>query len=156
MAQLGGHAVYLGPDEVGLGRRETAEDVALVLSRLADLVVARVFGHAVVEEMARHTTVPVINGLSDREHPCQILGDLLTIRERRGRIAGVHAVFRRDFNNVAHSLLYGAARLGMHLMVVTPPGYAPLPAVVEEAVSLGRSTGSMIRVAHDPAAGLRD
>ena len=154
MDQLGGRAIVLGPDEIRLGERETVEDVALVLSRLVDLVMARVFAHAVVEELARHATVPVINGLSDREHPCQILGDLLTIRERRGRISGVRGVFVGDGNNVAHSLLYGAALLGMHLTVVTPPGHAPLADVVERAAGLGRETGSRIRLEHDPAVGM--
>lgn len=155
MAQLGGHAIYLGPDDIRLGEHETVEDVALTLSGTADLVVARVFGHAIVEELARHATAPVINGLSDREHPCQILGDLLTIRERRGRLAGVQAAFCGDWNNVAHSLLYGAALTGMHLTVSTRPGYAPLEGIVEEATAIGRRTGAEIRATHDPAGGLQ-
>jgi len=89
MTQLGGHAIYLGPDDIHLGERETTEDIAIVLSRMADVIMARVFSHVIVEELARFSTVPVINGLSDHEHPCQILGDLLTIQERRRRLKGL-------------------------------------------------------------------
>src|SRR5690242_1667506 len=123
MTQLGGHAIYLGPDDIRLGSREPVEDIAIVLSRMADLIMARVFRHEVVAELARHATVPVINGLSDLEHPCQALGDLLTILERKGRLAGLRAVFVGDGNNVANSLLYGAALTGIHLTVTGPAAF---------------------------------
>jgi ornithine carbamoyltransferase len=149
MTQLGGHAVNLGPDEVQLGARESVEDVARVLSRMADLIMARVFGHEIVEELARHARVPVINGLSDREHPCQILGDLLTIQEKKGRIEGVRLAFCGDGNNVANSLMLGGALLGMSVTVVGPEGFAPPADVVARATALGRETGSHIAVTND-------
>ncbi len=155
MTQLGGHAIYLGPGDIKLGERETVEDIALTLSRMCDLIMARVFGHDIVAGLARHATVPVINGLSDREHPCQALADLLTILERKGRFAGLSGVFVGDGNNVAQSLLYGAALLGMHFTVACPPGYEPLREIVDEAAAMGRASGARIQVAHDPLAACR-
>jgi ornithine carbamoyltransferase len=152
MTQLGGHAIYLAPEDIKLGQRETTEDIALTLSRMADVVMARVFEHRLVEELAHHATVPVINALSDREHPCQILGDLLTIQEHKGQLAGLRAVFCGDGNNVAHSLMIGAALTGMHLTVVTPPGYEPHAEFVAEATGIGRGTGATLRVMNDLAA----
>jgi ornithine carbamoyltransferase len=146
MTQLGGHAIYLGPDDIRLGARESVEDTALTLSRMADLIMARVFSHAVVEELALHATVPVINGLSDREHPCQILGDLLTIVEHKGGPEGVRIAYIGDGNNVCHSLLYAAGLLGMHLAVAGPRGHAPDAGIVEAAQGLARSSAGEIRV----------
>lgn len=136
MTQLGGHAIYLAPTDISLGTRETPEDVAIVLSGMCDLIMARVFGHDLVEGLAARSRVPVINGLSDREHPCQVLADLLTIWEKKGRIRGLRAVYSGDGNNMAHSLMYGAALLGMDLAVVTPPGYEPDAGIVVEAQSM--------------------
>jgi len=155
MTQLGGHAIYLGPDDIRLGARESVEDIALVLSRMADLIMARVFGHDIVEALARHATVPVINGLSDREHPCQILGDLLTIQERKGRLAGLKAVFVGDGNNVANSLLYGAALTGMHCTVAGPAEFAPSPEILAEAQRLARKSGAVLAATPDLAAACR-
>ena len=155
MTQLGGHAIYLGPDDIRLGERESVEDVALTLSRMADLVMARVFSHEVLEQLARHAAVPVINALSDREHPCQALGDLLTMLEWKGRLKGLRLAYVGDGNNVVHSLLYGAASTGIHLTVATPPDYAPLADVVEEAAAIGRGRGAAIRVVSDPAEACR-
>jgi ornithine carbamoyltransferase len=152
MTRLGGHAIYLAPSDISLGRRETTEDIALVLSRYVDLIMARVFGHDVVEELAKHATVPVINGLSDFEHPCQILADFQTILERKGRLDGIRTCFIGDGNNVAHSLMYGAARVGMHMTVITPPGYGPQERVAKEATEIGTSTGSKITVTNDLSA----
>ena len=149
MTQMGGHAIYLAPSDVSMGTRETPEDTALVLSRFADAIMARVFGHDIVEELARHATVPVINGLSDFEHPCQILADLQTIVERKGRLEGLHGCYIGDGNNVAHSLMYGAARMGMHLTVITPEGYAPADEVTEKAQEIGRATGARIATTSD-------
>ncbi|NNF44383.1 MAG: ornithine carbamoyltransferase [Phycisphaerales bacterium] len=156
MTQLGGHAIYLAPADISLGQRETTEDIALVLSRYCDLIMARVFGHDIVTEMARHATVPVINGLSDREHPCQILADLQTIRERRGGLAGVRCVYSGDGNNVAHSLMYGAALTGMHLAVVTPPGFEPDGDILADARQLGETRDARITATTDLAAASRD
>jgi ornithine carbamoyltransferase len=156
MTRLGGHAIYLAPSDIQLGRRETTEDIALVLSRYVDVIMARVFGHEIVEELARHATCPVVNGLSDFEHPCQILADLLTIRERKGTLHGLSAVYIGDGNNVAHSLMYGAARVGMNLTVATPAGFEPHADVQKEAAVLGKDGGCSIRVSNDPAESARD
>jgi ornithine carbamoyltransferase len=145
MTQLGGHAIYLGPEDIKLGSRETVEDIAIVLSRMSDLIMARVFGHEIVVELAKYATVPVINGLSDLEHPCQILGDLLTILERKERLAGLRVVFVGDGNNVSNSLLYGAALMGMHCTVTGPAGYEPPAAVLADARAM---VGSGITLEH--------
>lgn len=156
MTLLGGHAICLAPSDIRLGERETTEDIARVLSRYVDLIMARVFGHEVVEELARHASVPVINGLSDFEHPCQILADLQTIRRRRGRLEGVKAAYIGDGNNVAHSLMLGAARVGMHLTVASPPGYEPKAAVLGEARRIAGAGGARIEVVHEPRAAVED
>lgn len=155
MTLLGGHAIYLSPVDFQLGQRETTEDVAIVLSRYVDIIMARVFGHDIVEELAKYATCPVINGLSDFEHPCQILADLLTIRERKGGLKGLHANYIGDGNNVVHSLMYGAARVGLHLTVTTPHGFEPSPKVLSESQHLSRETGATIRVVNEPAEGAR-
>lgn len=151
MTLLGGHAIYLAPSDVKLGERETTEDIALVLSRYVDIIMARVFGHDIVEDLAKHATVPVINGLSDFEHPCQILADFQTILEQKGRLDGIKTCYIGDGNNVAHSLMYGAARVGMHMTVITPPGYEPNTEVTRKSTDLGTTTGSKITVTNDLA-----
>lgn len=156
MTHLGGHAIYLGPDDIKLGQRETTEDISIVLSRMADLVMARVFAHVIVEELARYSSVPVINGLSDHEHPCQILGDLLTIQERRRKLKGLRAVFVGDGNNVANSLLYGAALTGMHCTVAGPEEYAVSPELLAEARQLAAGTGAELGSTADLAAAAKD
>lgn len=156
MTRLGGHAVHLAPSDIKLGRRETTEDIALVISRYADAIMARVFGHDIVVELARHATVPVINGLSDFEHPCQILADLMTIRERKGRLEGLNAAYIGDGNNVAHSMMYGAALVGMNLAVATPPGFEPAREVLDEARKMGGASGATIRVTNDIADAAND
>jgi ornithine carbamoyltransferase len=149
MTKLGGHAIYLAPSDISLGAREKVEDVAIVLSRYADIVMARVFGHEIVQELAKYSTVPVINGLSDYEHPCQILADFQTIVERRGELKGVKTCFIGDGNNVCHSLMLGAAIVGMHMTAITPPDYRPKADVVEHATGIGAKTGSKIAVTSD-------
>ncbi|MBN2446041.1 MAG: ornithine carbamoyltransferase, partial [Phycisphaerae bacterium] len=152
MTQLGGHAIYLAPTDISLGKRETTEDIAIVLSRYVDVIMARVFGHNIVEDLAKHATCPVINGLSDLEHPCQIMADLQTIFERKQRFEGLKACFIGDGNNVAHSLLIGAARVGMHMTVITPPGYEPNQKVIGRAQAIASATGSTITVANEMSA----
>lgn len=152
MTQMGGHAIYLAPSDIKLGARETTEDVAIVLSRYVDVIMARTFGHDIVEDLAKHATVPVINGLSDREHPCQVLADLLTIQERKGRLAGLKLVYIGDGNNVAHSLMFGGALSGMNVTVVTPAGFEPLDEVLAESRAIGETTGAEIRASHELAA----
>jgi len=149
MTLLGGHAIYLGPADIKLGERETTEDIAIVLSRYVDIIMARVFGHDIVEDLARHAKVPVINGLSDFEHPCQVLADLLTIQERKGRLAGLRATYIGDGNNVAHSLMFGAARVGMNINIVTPAGFEPSAKVLRQSQEIGRQTGAAVRVLND-------
>ncbi len=152
MTQLGGHAIYLSPTDISLGKRETTEDIAIVLSRYVDVIMARVFGHDIVVDLAKHATVPVINGLSDFEHPCQIMADFQTIIERKGRLDGLKCCYIGDGNNVAHSLMFGAARVGMNMTVITPKGYEPLEAVTKQASDVGSSTGSTITIANDLSA----
>lgn len=156
MVQLGGHSVYLSPDEIRLGKRESIPDVARVLSRYVDGIMARVFGHDDVLTLARWATVPVINGLSDFTHPCQGLTDLLTMHEKLGGLAGAKLAYVGDGNNVLHSLLYGAAKTGVHLTAATPAGYEPSPTVVQQACAVAMETGSSIRVIRDPQEAVND
>jgi len=127
MRQLAGDCIYLSPPEVGLGERETAPDVARVLSRYVDAIAARTFDHSTVEELAQYSSVPVINALSETEHPCQALADLLTIRERMGRLKGVSVAFIGDGNNVANSLAIAGSIMGMDVRVASPEGYELTP-----------------------------
>ncbi len=147
ISQLGGQALYIGREEAGLGQREAVKDVARNLSRWVDAVMARVYSHQTMIELAEYATVPVINGLSDFEHPCQALGDYLTLLEHKGRLADVTLAWVGDGNNVAHSLIYGAARLGVRMRLATPPGYEPDRSAVAEA----RREGGDIVLTHDPA-----
>ncbi len=148
--QLGGYSVYLAPQDVQLGVRETVPDVARNLSRWVDGIVARVNRHAALVELAEAAAVPVINALSDFEHPCQALGDLLTLEERFGGFSGIRAAWVGDGNNVCHSFLLAAARVGLSVAVATPPGYAPDPDVVAEAQAEARRWGASVRVLTDP------
>lgn len=153
MFQLGGRAIYLSPAEVGLGKRETVSDVARVISSMCDVIVARVFKHADLVEMAEYSSVPVINGLSDLEHPCQALADLLTIQEWFGRIAGLKMAYIGDGNNMAHSLMLGAALSGMDITVISPPDYEPNEEIVAQArrIAAGRSA---IKAVHNLETGV--
>jgi ornithine carbamoyltransferase len=135
MLQLGGHAVYLSPNEVQLGQREGVVDAARVLSRYVDVIIARVFLHSDVAGLAKHATVPVINALSDLEHPCQILADLLTLYERHGSLAGLRLAYVGDGNNVANSLALAAPRFGIELRIATPDGYEPDTTILEHAAT---------------------
>ena len=131
MVQLGGASVYLAAQEIGFGKRETVPDIARNLSRWVDIVTARVFSHATVEGLARFATIPVINGLSDREHPCQAMADLFTLWERGLDLGKSRLAWIGDGNNVCHSVLLLGACLGMDMIVATPPGYEPDAKVVE-------------------------
>jgi ornithine carbamoyltransferase len=147
---LGGHALYLSPDEIGLGKRESIADVARVLSRYVDCIMARVFDHEHILQLAKYSSVPVINGLSDYNHPCQGAADLLTIWEKKRELKGLKLAYVGDGNNVAVSLLFAATKLGMHFTIGNPPGY-DLPA---EALALGQrfaqESGSQTVATHDP------
>ena len=155
MHHLGGHAMYLSPNEIGLGQRESVADVARVLSRYVDGIMARVFAHDHVLELARYSRVPVINGLSDFSHPCQGLADLLTIREKLGRLKGVTLAYVGDGNNVLTSLLFGGTKVGMRVVAANPPGYAPAAEVLEQARRFAAASGGSVEVTVDPQAGVR-
>jgi ornithine carbamoyltransferase len=146
MHQLGGHAIYLGPDEIQLGKREAIKDVASVLDRYADGIMARVFAHDDILELATHAHVPVINGLSDLLHPCQALADYLTLLERFGSLEELRLAYIGDGNNVCHSLIYGAQRFGLSLRIATPKGYAPDRTILEE----NEEAGLDVMVTTDP------
>jgi ornithine carbamoyltransferase len=151
MHQLGGHAVYLGPEEISLGKRESVADVARVLSRYVDGIMARVFGHDLVVQLAQWASVPVVNGLSDTCHPCQALADLLTVQEKLGYLAGVRLAYVGDGNNMLNSLLYGGALAGMEVVAATPDGYAPSEAVLAGARAVAQQTGATLSVTRSPA-----
>jgi ornithine carbamoyltransferase len=152
VAQLGGHPLALSTSELQLGRGETIEDTGRVLSRYCDALVLRTFGQERLEALAAGASVPVVNSLSDYEHPCQILADLLTVIERKGDPAGRSIAYLGDGNNVAHSLLLGGAMLGMHVRVATPTGFEPIPQVVERAEEIASETGGSIQVGNDSEA----
>jgi ornithine carbamoyltransferase len=152
VAGLGGHPLVLSSTELQLGRGETIEDTGRVLSRYVDALVLRTFGQERLEALARTATVPVINALSDFEHPCQCLADLFTIRERRGDLNGLTLTYLGDGNNVAHSLLLGGAKCGMTVRVATPVGFEPIPQVVHRAEEIASDCGGKIEVVHDPIA----
>jgi ornithine carbamoyltransferase len=156
MLQLGGNALYLSPSEIQLGKRESVADVARVLSRYVDIVMARVFGHVDVVELAKYATVPVINGLSDYDHPCQGMADFLTILEYKGDFAGRKLVYLGDGNNVATTLLFGAALLGMNYTIATPRGYELHPAIWAIGQRLAAETGAELRALYDPLEAVRD
>jgi len=150
MRQLGGHSIYLSPAEVGLGKRESVSDVAQVLSRYVDAIAARTFSHQTLESLARYSTVPVINALSDVEHPCQALADLLTIYEKKGPLEGLTLAFVGDGNNVAHSLLLAASLVGMSCKIASPGGYAVQDRVMSLAQEYAAGSGADILCTADP------
>ncbi|MEW6308430.1 MAG: ornithine carbamoyltransferase [Bacillota bacterium] len=150
MFQLGGHALFLSANDLQLKRGETIADTARVLSRYVQGIMIRAYDHQDVVDLATHSSVPVINGLSDHLHPCQALADLMTLEEKFGRLAGLQLVYVGDGNNVAHSLLYGCAKTGVNIAVASPPGYTPDPGVVERARADAEATGAKIEVVTDP------
>ena len=156
IAALGGHAVYLSPDEVGIGRRETATDIGRNLSRWVDAIVLRTFAHRTLREVAAAASVPVVNALTDLEHPCQALADVLTLRQHLGDVRGRSLAFIGDGNNVCHSLLLTAAMAGMRVSVATPPGYEPNPLIVRDAIRAARDSGGRVAIGTDPRAAVRN
>lgn len=152
IALMGGHPLVLSSSELQLGRGETIEDTGRVLSRYLDAVVLRTFGQERLEAMASTSSVPIVNALSDYEHPCQCLADLLTVLEHRGELAGLRLAYLGDGNNVTHSLLLGGAKAGMHVRVATPAGYEPIPQVVERASEIAEETGGSVELTADPIA----
>lgn len=155
MRHLGGDALYLSPDEIGLGKREAVGDVGRVLAGYVDCIMARVFDHEHVVQLAMHAGVPVINGLSDFNHPCQAMADALTILEQFGSLDGVKLAFVGDGNNVAVSLMFASARFGMHFRIASPEGYELDEEVVATARSMAKATGSQIELFSDSVEAVR-
>ncbi len=152
MRHLGGDALYLSPSEIGLGQRESIADVSRVLSGYLDCIMARVFAHDHILELARHASVPVVNGLSDFNHPCQAMADALTILERFGQLRGVRLTYVGDGNNVAVSLLFAAARLGMNFTIANPEGYDLPGHALAFADEMSQDSGATIRQLREPVA----
>lgn len=150
MRQLGGNSLTLKQDEINLGVRETIADTARVLSRYADCVMIRTFAHSDVEEFAKYASVPTINGLTDDSHPCQIMADLLTIKEHFKKLKGLKLVYSGDGNNVANSLLVGCALMGLDVTIACPKGYEPMEKYVEFAKNAALKTGSKVSIEYDP------
>ena len=152
IAELGGHPVIIDARTMQLGRGETMEDTAQVLSRFVSAIVIRTFGHDRIESLAASATVPVVNALTDLAHPCQVLADLMTVREERGQLADVTLAYVGDGNNMAHSLLLGGALAGMNIRIAAPRGYQPISPIVERANAIADSTGGSVLVTDDPEA----
>lgn len=155
MRQLGGHALYLAPNEISLGARESTPDVARVLSRYVDAIMARVFDHIHILQLAQWASVPVINGLSDFSHPCQALSDLFTIYERHRRLAGLRLAYVGDGNNVARSLAQAGAKVGMHVTIATPPGYQIESETAASFAAEAAAEGGSLTLTADPAAAVQ-
>jgi ornithine carbamoyltransferase len=152
MHQLGGFCLYLSPAEISLGKRESIHDVAKNLERMVQGIVIRTFAHEIVEEMAAHCDIPVINGLTDFSHPCQAMADFLTICEVKGRVKGIKLAFVGDGNNVAHSLLFAGGQLGAEVCIGSPHGYEPRVDAVAWALHRASQTGGKVTVTNDPKA----
>ncbi|MFD2172006.1 ornithine carbamoyltransferase [Tumebacillus lipolyticus] len=150
MNQLGGQAMFLSGRDTQIGRGEPIPDTARVLSRYLDGIMIRTFGHEIVSEFARYATVPVINGLTDLHHPCQVLADLLTLWEKKGKLQGLHVTYVGDGNNMANSWLVAAPKLGINLRIATPAGYECDPQVVEQAQRLAAYHGTELLLTYDP------
>jgi ornithine carbamoyltransferase len=155
MWQLGGYALYLNASDLQLGRGETIADTARVLSRYVDGIMARVFAHQTILDLAQYSGVPVINGLSDFTHPCQVLADLFTIYEKKGRLPGLKLAYVGDASNVAHSLLYGCSKVGMDITLGCPKGFEPNPQVVSEAREEAKRSGCEVNLTNDPKAAVK-
>ncbi|MFZ5645943.1 MAG: ornithine carbamoyltransferase [Bacillota bacterium] len=149
--QLGGYGLFLSASDIQLGRGETVPDTARVLSRYIDGIMIRTFKQSDVEELALHADIPVINGLTDLLHPCQVLADLMTIRQAKGKLAGLKLAYVGDGNNMAHSLMFGCAKTGVNITVASPEGYMPKPEIVTAAIADAAETGAEIKVVSDPA-----
>ncbi|MFX1606488.1 MAG: ornithine carbamoyltransferase [Promethearchaeota archaeon] len=151
MTQLGGHALFLQPSGTQLGRGETIGDTALVLSRYCDVIMARVFGHDEVIELAKYATVPVINGLSDLLHPCQIMADMQTIEEHKGKLEGLKITYVGDSNNVSNSIMRGCTIMGMDVTIGSPRGYTPSDKIMKKATALSKRYDTKLEVLNDPS-----
>jgi ornithine carbamoyltransferase len=151
MTQLGGHAIFLNPKDIQLGRGETISDTAKVLSRMVDCIMYRAFKHDMMLELANSATVPVISALDELEHPCQTVADLMTIKEQKGRFKGLKLAYVGDGNNVCNSLMLGSAMVGMDFVAACPKGYEPDAKLFKQAEKIAKKKGSSIKVIEDPA-----
>lgn len=156
MYQLGGHALYLNGNDIQLGRGESIYDTANVLSRFLDGILIRTYAHQDVLDLAKYGQIPVINGLTDHLHPCQVLADLLTVYEYKHTLAGLKFAYVGDGNNMANSLLYGCTKVGMDIAVATPEGYACPDEVVENAREDAKNSGCTVTITNDPAQAVQD
>lgn len=156
MTQLGGHALYLQPSGTQLGRGETIGDTAQVLSRYCDVIMARVFAHSEVTGLAEHATVPVINGLSDLLHPCQIMADLMTIEEHKGPLEGLKITYVGDSNNVSNSIMQGCTIMGMDVTIGAPKGYTPDENIMKKADGLSKKYGTTVEVVSNPTEAVKN
>jgi ornithine carbamoyltransferase len=156
MYQLGGQALFLSANDLQIGRGEPIADTARTLSRYLDGIMIRTFAQATVEELARHASIPVINGLTDLHHPCQALADLFTIKEKRGKLKGLKFSYVGDGNNMAHSLIEACVKTGMHVSLACPPGYEPDAGIMREAKLAAARTGSEVRLLNDPRKAVAD
>ncbi len=154
--QLGAHALFLSKNDIQLGRGEIISDTAQVLSRYLDGIMIRTFGHHNVTDLAKYASVPVINGLSDLAHPCQVLADYQTIYEHKGQLKGLKLAYIGDGNNMAHSLMIGGAKLGVNVSIASPEGYTPDPAVVKASQEIAKESGAQIIVTHSPEEAVKD
>ncbi len=154
--QLGGFSIYLSPSEINLGKRESVYDVAKNLERMVQAIMIRTFSHEIVERMAQYARVPVINGLTDYSHPCQAMADYLTMWECKGDLQGLKVAFVGDGNNVAHSLMFAGAQLGVNIWVATPPGYEPKAEAMEWASHRSDDTGGSCNLTNDPVEAVTD
>ena len=156
MFELGGHALFLSDSTTQIGRGETVPDTARVLSRYVHGIMIRTFAHEKVEELAKFATVPVINGLTDDHHPCQVMADLLTISQHKGHLNGLTIAYVGDGNNMAHSILQAAPMVGMNVRIATPPGYEPKAEIVEQAKAWAKEAKTKVWVGHDPFEAVAD
>ena len=151
--RLGGHALFLGPNDIGIGKRESVSDIANVLSRFNDMIMARLFEHNHILELAENASVPVVNGLTDFNHPCQIMADILTVYEHRGNLDDMKITYVGDGNNIVHSWLALAMRIPFHLTIACPEGYTPDERMLKVAKEAGLST---IEISHEPMEAVKD
>jgi len=154
--QLGGYSLYLSPNEISLGKRESVHDVAKNLERMVQGIMIRTFAHKIVEDMAKYAKIPIVNGLTDYSHPCQAMADFMTIYEVKGSFKGLKLCYVGDGNNVAHSLMHAGAKLGVDVTIACPKGFEPNLIAYQDAVEDAKATGAKIEVVHDAKAGAKN
>ena len=150
---MGGHALFLGPNDIGIGKREAIKDISRVFSRYNDMIMARLFEHEHIIELAEHSSIPIVNGLTDYNHPCQIMTDIFTVWEHLGNIENIKIVYMGDGNNIVHSWLHLAMRLPLHFVCCCPENYKPDEKTVQDAINAGLST---IEISHNPIEAVKD